>query len=172
MKTCKICKRRFEPTNSLQVTCGIVCALEHGRKKAHARKKQELRDRKAALLTLSDHHKATQAVFNKYIRLRDRGQPCISCQRSTGAKINAGHYLSRGSHPELRYNERNCHLQCEKCNSWLSGNQQQYRINLINKIGLSEVLKLEGEHPPKQYRIDDLKEIQGIYKAKIKDLSV
>jgi len=171
MKTCKICKRRFDPIQPLQVTCGLQCALTHGRKKAHVKKREELRARKAKLMTLSDHHKATQAIFNKYIRLRDRGEPCISCQKATGAKINAGHYLARGSHPELRYSEDNCHLQCEKCNSWLSGNQQQYRIHLINKIGLDKVLELEGDHPAKQYRVTDLIELRGIYRDKIKELS-
>lgn len=144
MKTCKICRIKFEPTNSLQVTCwNIQCALAHGRTKAHAIKRKETKARKQALMSLSDHHKQTQAIFNKYIRLRD-GAWCISCQTEIKGQVQAGHYLTDKA---LRYNENNCHSQCVKCNNWLSGNQLEYKKHLLTKIGQFELSKLEGNHP-------------------------
>jgi len=149
------------------VTCGLQCALTHGRKKAHVKKREELRARKAKLMTLSDHHKATQAIFNKYIRLRD-GNICISCGKVITGQVHAGHYLTDKA---LRYNENGTNSQCVKCNNWLSGNQIEYRINLIKKIGLPAVEELEREHPAQQYRATDLIELRGIYRDKIKELS-
>lgn len=170
LKSCKICKSRFEPFLSTQSTCGAICALTDARRKALRDSKVRLKSRREALKSLSDHHRETQAIFNTFIRLRDHNNPCISCQRSTGAKRNAGHYLAVGSHPELRYNEDNVHSQCEHCNSYLSGNQQQYRIHLLNLIGIERLAALEGPHEAKRYRIEDLLELKKHYKDKIKAL--
>jgi hypothetical protein len=134
--------------------------------------KAELRKRKEALRPRSWYLKEAQAWFNKFIRLRDAGDACISCGRNSGAKMNAGHYKSVGSTPELRYEEDNCHLQCEHCNSYKSGNIEHYRPNLILKIGLDRVEWLEGPHEAKKYTIDDLKEIIAKYKAKCKELEM
>ena len=45
-----------------------------------------------------------------------------------------------------------------------------YRINLIKKIGLDKVEWLEGQHEPKKYTCEDLKEIELKYKQKLKEL--
>lgn len=68
-----------------------------------------------------------QVEFNRFIRARDANQPCISCGRQSGAKRNAGHYRPVGACPELRFCEINCHVQCEHCNSYNSGNLSLYR---------------------------------------------
>jgi hypothetical protein len=65
------------------------------------------REAKAKLKTRSQWLKGAQIVFNRFIRLRDEGDSCISCGRNTGAKMNAGHYKSVGSTPALRFNEDN-----------------------------------------------------------------
>ena len=43
-------------------------------------------------------------------------------------------------------------------------------INLIEKIGIDNVDWLEGPHEPKKYTCEDLKEIEILYKSKLKDL--
>ena len=133
-------------------------------KQAHSKAKRELRENDKGFQT-----DKAQTIFNRFIRLRDDGQPCISCQKPPRKK-NAGHYLSRGAHPELRFEPLNCHLQCEHCNSFKSGNQVQYRAHLIEKIGVENVEWLEGPHKPKRYTIDDLKAIQKLYQCKINQL--
>ena len=171
MKKCRECKTPFDPPNSMASVCSPKCALQHVSKKRIKDQRKETKVRRERLKTLSDHHKDTQGIVNQYVRLRDMGKPCISCQRNTSAKRNAGHYLAVGSHPELRYEaETNIHSQCEHCNSWLSGNQQQYRIHLEAKIGKKALAILEGPHPPRQYRVEDLKAIQAEYRLKIKEL--
>jgi hypothetical protein len=84
--------------------------------------------------------------------------------------VNAGHFLSVGAAPHLRFNEQNVHLQCEKCNSYLSGNIAKYRPRLIAKIGLEAVEALESNNTPAKWSIDELKRIKAQYVAKLKEL--
>jgi hypothetical protein len=114
--------------------------------------------------------KQAQAAFNAFIRGRDEKEPCISCGRHHSGQYHAGHYRTVGAHPELRFDELNCHKQCSVCNNHLSGNLLEYRIALIKKIGQDSVEILEGPHDPKKYSIDDLKAIAKEYKQKLKDL--
>jgi hypothetical protein len=76
--------------------------------------------------------------------------------------------LSTGARPELRFDENNVHRQCEPCNTSLGGNLILYRLELIRRIGQTEVDRLEGPHEPKRYRADDLKAITATYRAKLK----
>lgn len=82
------------------------------------------------------------------------------------------HYLSRGSHPELRFNEDNCHKQLKSCNGGSSKYARKgrtvaegYRARLIEKIGLERVEALEGPHEARRYSIEDLKAIKARYQA-------
>ena len=109
-------------------------------------------------------------VFNKYIRLRDQHLPCISCGRFHKGKWDAGHFLSVGSNPELRYCEENVHRQCSPCNTHLSGNQQRFREGLIERIGQERVEWLEGPHDMPLWTIDDLEDLKKKFQKKIKDI--
>jgi len=174
-KNCKGCGDKFEPSRPFQVVCNPQCAIEYSRNKnrTEREKKQRAKTRTARelLKTRSDHLKDAQKAFNAYIRQRDALEPCISCGRSTGCKVNAGHYRSVGAAPHLRFNEENCHLQCEKCNSFLSGNIVEYRPNLIEKIGIDRVEALENNNEPAKLSIDDIKAIRKEYKNKAKELN-
>ena len=85
--------------------------------------------------------KKAQEVFNKWIRLRDAEQPCISCGKYT--TLQEGHFYSAGKHNHMRFLEHNCNGQCLQCNYFLSGNLLPYRENLIEKIGLEAVEHLD-----------------------------
>lgn len=178
-KKCKAdgCGTMFTPYKPMQKCCSVECeykyALKHLEKKRERRRKEEkkkVREAKKRLKTRSQWAKEAQIAFNRYIRLRDKNEPCISCGKNTGAKMNAGHYLSVGAHPELRYNELNCHKQCEHCNSFLSGNIAKYRINLVEKIGLEKVEWLEGPHEVPRRTAEYFEEIKRIYTEKAKKL--
>lgn len=176
---CKKCKEIFEPKQFNQKYCrgNIDCLtalamylLEQKKKVLENALKRETKERKERLKTKTDYQKEVQIVFNKYIRERDKGNNCISCGKK-GKKENAGHYRSVGNNPELRFNELNCHLQCEYCNTYLHGNYIDYRINLIKKIGIEKVEWLEGFHEPNRYTIDELKELKEYYKQKVNNLT-
>ena len=174
-KKCKVCEIEFIPKNSLQKVCSPKCALDLTRQnsqKAQERaEKKKQRERKAKLKSRSEWLKEAQSVFNKFIRLRDKDQPCISCGRYHQGQYHAGHYRSVGACPELRFCELNVHKQCAPCNDHKSGNIIEYRINLVNKIGADKIEWLERQdHEPKKYTIEDCKAIIKYYKAKIKEL--
>lgn len=160
----------FVQYRSLQAVCSPRCAIAEAKYKTEKKEKKELSVRKNALKTLGEHKKELQTVFNKFIRLRDANEPCISCQKHHSGQYHAGHYLTVGARPELRYEEHNCHKQCAPCNNHLSGNLINYRINLIKKIGLGSVEALECNHTPKHYKVSDILEIKADYKLKVKIL--
>jgi hypothetical protein len=139
-------------------------------REAQKRDKQALRTRRAALMTRSQHLKLAQQSFNRFIRLRDAHLPCVSCGRFHKGKWNAGHYKSVGAHPELRFDEANCHRQCEPCNSHLSGSMDKYRPNLEVKIGKEELARLEGHTPIIKLTIEEITAIKVKYRAKCREL--
>ena len=173
MKTrkCKYCKQLFEPSVFLQKNCfDPNCVTEwinDVKQKNWQKKKAKL---KADLMTIQDYIKLAQQVFNKYIRLRDAGNVCISCQKKP-LKENAGHFYNANNHWSVRFDERNVHLQCEHCNTYLSGNLIYYRENLLKKIGIEEFENLSVEATKtRKFTIDELKEIIATYKKKIKKI--
>ena len=170
-RKCKYCKNSFEPIAFLQKNCFepdcVMEWIQETKEKNWKRKKAKL---KAELMTLSDYIKIAQQVFNKYIRLRDAGQNCISCNKQA-LKENAGHFYNANNHWNVRFNEHNVNLQCEYCNTYLHGNLIQYQTGLINKIGSDnyDILTAESDKTRK-FSIDELKEIISVYKAKIKNI--
>lgn len=173
-KKCKHCREYFRPEKPLQHYClKEECVKEWLRslkeKQWKARKKELQED----LKTVQDLLKETQVVFNAYIRERDKGKPCISCGNSKPKKVNAGHYYSSGGHKAVTFDESNVHLQCEHCNTFLSGNLIEYRKRLIERIGISEVERLEKvAQNERKYTREELREIKEKYKQKIKDLRI
>lgn len=143
---------------------------EKGKKLVKSAIKKDTKRQLDKLKTKSMWLKEAQAVFNKYIRLRDFDDPCICCDRHHPGQYHAGHYLSVGARPHLRFDERNVHKQASYCNNHKSGNQAEYRKRLIRKIGEESVLALESDNEPKRYTIDDIKLIIAEYKGKVADL--
>lgn len=80
-------------------------------------------------------------VFNAWIRKRDELAGCITCGSFT--EIQAGHYHAAGQNNHLRFNEDNVNSQCKRCNYYLRGAQAKYRMNLIHKIGVERVERLD-----------------------------
>lgn len=174
-RKCKFCFSLFVPQRIGQRVCGPVCAhrlvdKEKGKTEAIKAKveRRETRAKLNRLKSLSDLHKEAQQAFNAWVRARDAGQPCISCGRHHQGQIHAGHYLSRGAHPELRYEPTNCHAQCAPCNTHLSGNVAAYRIRLIAKIGQPAVDWLEGPHKPVKWTREMIEAVRDEYRAKAK----
>jgi len=169
-KLCRVCRVKYTPSRPLQSVCSFECSCTHAKAVRVKTERKETREAKVKLKTKAEWLKEAQAIFNQYIRLRDKDEPCISCQRFHTGQYHAGHYKTTGSHPELRFNEFNVHKQCAPCNNHLSGNIINYRLNLVKKIGLDEVEWLESNHTANKYTIDDIKALKVLYKQKIKAL--
>ena len=179
---CKECSEYYTKFRSTQQVCSVKCAMAMGKRKAEEKRKKlekadrleasrRMRERKEKLKSRSDWLKDLQRVFNEFIRLRDADLPCISCGRYHQGQWHAGHYRSVGACPELRFNEDNVHKQCSACNNHLSGNILEYRLGLIEKIGLERVEFLERkDHPPLKLSVEEIKDLIKAYKAKVKEL--
>jgi len=167
-KKCKICKAYFTPLKPLQLVCQWKCAIEFAKNQKIKTVKKEVKEAKLKLKSRSDWLKETQVVFNKYIRLRDQNDGCISCGSTSASSYHAGHYRSIGSAGHLRFNEHNCHRQCAACNTHLSGNLIRYRLGLIRKIGIQLVETLESDNETVKWSIDEIKLLKAQFSAKIK----
>jgi len=169
---CKNCKEKFEPVRFNQKYCFNKMCVDAWVQEAKVKDWKKTKAKmKAELMTLQDYIKLAQITFNKYIRLRDKGNVCISCQKIP-KKENAGHFYNANNHYNVRFDENNVHLQCEHCNTFLSGNLINYRENLLKKIGAEEFNVLEGKSKvTRKFTKEELKEIIETYKKKIKDIS-
>jgi len=185
-RKCTSCKQRFPQEVMLQTPAGFFhtldCAISYAQRaqdKARAKQlarsnadtkkrekvaREQHRARKEALKSVRQLKKEAQPIFNKYIRIRDKDECCISCGRNNaevettdgwkpGGAWDCGHYLSTGAHDELRFEPKNAYKQCKSCNGG-SGQYakksetvtRQYRINLIERKGIDLVDWLEGPH--------------------------
>lgn len=172
IKSCKQCGSEFAAFNTLQKVCTPACAIKYSqdtRQQAQDKAyRAETRRRREALKTRSQWLKEAQAAFNRYIRARDYGKPCISSNRpmdwhKRGGAVDAGHYRSTGAAAHLRFNCWNCHAQSVENNRFKSGNVVDYRINLIKRIGQDRVESLETDNAPRSFDIDYLKRVKRIF---------
>lgn len=183
-RKCKVCGTVFDKQRPLQFVCSLICGIEYAKEqkrkaalKAKAEAKRKERAKKQAirhkLETVPELTKKAQQAFNRYIRLRDRGLPCISCGKPLGGEPNsydAGHYRSVGSAPHLRFDEQNVHGQCKHCNCHLSGNVVAYRQGLIGRIGLNAVERIESDQAARHYDQQALRDLAAKYRAKAREL--
>src|SRR5574343_1533122 len=178
---CAACPKPFLRLNSMQIVCSVACARRvpvlARKAKAEARKAEVARDRAARerLKRRSELMAEARDDFNAYIRLRDAGKPCICCGKPMeperhGGSVDAGHYMSVGSCPELRFEEENVHAQRKNCNKPGGTTRASFRAGMIAREGLAVVERLEGPNPPRKYTADDLREIRDEYKSKAKAL--
>lgn len=187
-KRCDICADLFMPANSFQLVCfNPPCAIEwakdHSRvtlQRKRLNQAQNALDRKA-LRDFNENDKSwcmkrAEREFNKFIRLRDKELPCVSCGNLNPLKAfgagqwDAGHYRTKGACPELKFEELNVHKQCKKCNLHQAANIIEYRVELIKRIGLAAVQWVEGPHDPKRYRVADLQGIAKKYRGMNREL--
>jgi len=123
--------------------------------------------------SVSDLIKIATRHFNKFIRNRDSNEgcfKCISCSKvKPNEKLQAGHFRSAGHYPSVRFNEKNVHGQCKRCNLFLSGNLADYAKNLTAKIGtegMQEIEDLVGRSKQLGFKWDRISLIETIEKYK------
>ena len=177
---CPICSDLFTKSRPLQKVCSPPCAIAHAKNltdKKQARQEaaelKEVREKLKAMETYPQLVKKAQKAFNGFIRARDSGKPCISCDRPLSDQPNtydAGHYRSVGSAPHMRFVEDNCHGQCKHCNQYLSGNHVEYRKRLIERIGQRNVELIEADQTVRKYTREGLEEIARHYRAEARKL--
>lgn len=184
MPKCKICRQTFVKTRGIQPTCNEYdCkvayatnvankAIEREKKKQKKQWAEERKVFKQKTKTQSDYLKDLQVVFNKYIRLRDKGRPCVCCNKPYDESFHASHYFSVGHFPHLRFNELNVHGGCVECNVHKHGNTAEYSINLPKRIGADNYEYLLEQRKVKyKFTIPEIHDLIKYYKEKIKILT-
>lgn len=126
--------------------------------------------------------KLAEKHFNTFIRYRDTDAngygKCISSGQNLivpSRNSHAGHFYSGGKYPELKFNEDNVHLQGKSDNYFNGGNENEYRRNLIKKIGqerLDQLDLISAQSKRQSYKWDRfyLIEVIETYKEKCKEL--
>lgn len=151
--------------------CSQECAVILAEQFRAKQEKRDTQERKLALKRRRDWLAEAQHAFNAYIRKRDENLPCISCGRFHQGQFHAGHYRSVGAAGHLRFDEDNVHKQCAPCNNHKSGNVVEYRIHLVERIGVERVTALETNNETRKWTTDDAKAIKAEYRAKLKALN-
>jgi len=78
-------------------------------------------------------------VFSEFIRKRDSDNEgigkCFTCNtRRHWREADAGHGIGR-QHKSVKYDERNVHLQCKRCNGFEGGQQAIYKEEVDKRYG-------------------------------------
>jgi hypothetical protein len=169
---CKNCKEKFEPIRFNQKFClkedCVRVWVASEKAKQWKEKKQKMQQE---LETVQDYIKMTQIIFNKYIRLRDKGQVCISCNKPLKeGNVDAGHMWSAGGHSNLRFNELNVNAQCSRpCNKDKAGDINNYRLGFVERYGIEKLNEIDSlAKIERKFTKDELMEIIKEYKLKIK----
>jgi len=116
-----------------------------------------------------------RTVCHTYIKLRDKGKPCISCGTPWNKYFQAGHYFKAETFSTIEYNELNISGQCQLCNLRKNGNFGDYSLRLPKRIGqekFDEITQLAEIDKKINHKWDreKLKEIRKYYQTKIKEL--
>lgn len=165
-KKCVVCKEAYQPHQTLQRVCSTKCGLAFAVGKREKKERATTREMKRVLRQTDMAYwiKKAQTVFNAWIRERDAGLPCISCGKHHSGQYHAGHYRTVASCSALRFCEMQVWKQCAPCNLYKSGDIINYRKNLIKKIGIENVEKIENYNESKRWSIQELKSIVDKYK--------
>ncbi len=171
---CAKCKIEFEPFKRNGIILSKLCTgcliekAKYEKQKQWKKKKSVMKD---DLKTHKDWLKDLQRVFNTYIRTRDYGKPCISCNRMLRDNFDAGHLFTVGAYPNIRFNEDNVHGQCVHCNQHLHGAVSEYMINLPARIGQERFDKLLSDRNiSNKLTVSEIKDSISYYKMKTKEI--
>lgn len=112
-------------------------------------------------------------TFHEYVRLRDKGKPCISCGIPYMDSFQAGHFYKAELFSNLKFDEKNTNGQCCHCNLRKEGNESGYRSGIMQRYGMEHLNYLDEK--AKAYKKNDyhwdraeLEEIRKYYQEKLK----
>lgn len=123
---------------------------------------------------LQDLIKDADTIFSQWLRLsnadKDGTVSCYTCDLNMRwQNSHCGHYVKRGN-LFLRFDPRNCRVQCETCNIHLGGNYPEFtRLLEIERPGRVEYLLEESRLVYKPTR-DEIRGIITEYTLKLKQI--
>jgi hypothetical protein len=178
MRKCAICRTPFAARSMTHKACSESCAAAVAKQVREKAERKELREKKLAIKPRKWWLAKAKTALHAYIRARDEGKTCISCETiliklgRVGGDYDAGHFRSVGSAKHLEFAENNIHGQCKHCNDYLGGNPAGYERGLLERFGPEYVEALKSDNEPRHLTIDDFKAIEAYYKAALKRLAM
>lgn len=176
-RKCKVCRTEFPVFRSLETWCSPACGAELGlrkvakQKEAAAREeRKQTRQQKLDAKPLHYWAKRAEKQFNRFIRLRDAGDPCISCGTYDSPVWHAGHMYTVKARPDVRFHEDNVHLQCPDCNTYNGGLVGEYRKRVVSKIGQPAMDALVRVNPAFKKSREYYQAVEAKYKGKADQL--
>ena len=167
-RKCKYCLERYTPKYSTTEPCPkYECRLKHLEANTAKINRANKAIARNEIKSYAQRLGEAKKVFQKWIRLRDKDKPCISCGTISSTVWDGGHFKKAELYSGVIFNEHNVNIQCGKCNRFLGGNELNYRTGLIAKIGEQAVLNLEHlaeMSRMKKYTNEELEEIKIKYK--------
>ena len=175
---CPYCRKRLEEGQRIHPECiddyAEAQAAKAERKKAKETRaaarvqKTEDRKRRESFKKMPRLIATTQCAVNKYVRLRDKDDGCVSCDKPATwhGQWHAGHFRSVGAAKSIRFHLWNIHKQCSQCNNFLSGNIANYTPRIIAKIGKDKVDWLMTQNNFVRYDVDYLERLKSVIKRK------
>ena len=159
----------------MQSVCGPDCAFELIRQNNETKKRKEQRDfnrykkaRLAELDPLTKYAKDAQDEVNRYVRLRDWDQGCISCNKppSWDGQWHAGHMRSVGASRPTRFIVWAIRKQCSECNNKKSGNAAEMYRAMVAKFGQERMDWLYSQNTPQKRSREYLVRLKQVFKRK------
>lgn len=180
--TCPQCRKKLGEGERIHPGCVSAWADTRAAKSERAQAKAiktaakedraETKRRKETLKTERDWLNECQVIANRYARVRDRNDGCISCDKpaSWDGQWHGSHFRSVGAASAVRLNLWNIHKACSVCNNHLSGNIAEYTPRLVEKIGAEKVEWLRAQNGIKRYGIEYLKRYKAVIGKRLRSM--
>lgn len=128
-KTVKTCKTCDNPPHTWRRFC-VACLNKQEKEKAKERKAKQVSRVKVQKekatnkkrFSRSNLTKEADRVHSLYTRMRDKGNPCITCGTPWEENFQCWHFMSR-RHLATRWLPINSNGQCTRCNLYGAGEQ-------------------------------------------------
>ena len=179
-RRCTFCKDYFPAADGIVLPAGFFCSFDHATEyakkkqdkfrakekrkagKIEKEKKRQDRERLKELRTRSQWYDMLQTLVNQFVRYRDRDAPCCTCGTTNPhIKYDSGHFHTKGSRPDIRFELKNIHKQCsQKCNVYGSGMRNEYEKFIVKKYGQAQVDKLARIGPSLKEQFPNWQDIE------------
>lgn len=114
-------------------------------------------------------HKTLDKWFSLYIRKRDMPGPCCTCGKWVEfEESDCCHFITR-DRIATRWNEKNAHGGCRKCNRFESGRQYEHGLHVdkVHGSGTAEMLLWKSKHPA-NFTDEEIKAMSKRYREIVK----
>jgi len=142
MRTCNICKSKFEPnkyTKGVQIVCSVSCSYEYSKRqkeKAQTKAKKGLdKTREQDKTNRAKEYLKTE--IQKLSRLIDArfNFGCCCCNKPIDGTGHGAHYHNKKGNENIMFNLHNINRSRAHCNMFSSEHKKGYREEMIRRYG-------------------------------------